>query len=376
MTINPEFLRRRSFKHWKEALRTNRLHQDLDQLHKTAVAVAKGLKPGLCIPGVPGIGKSHLLIRALHEAGVIKDINNIKANEYVASSPKTWEDLVKDFDRARDLGVPIVLEEGDRVLTNAMKCEVLKVAGNVGGNRFKETMVDEAYETTNRNGEPMIKTRRVPKTVWLTAPLFITTNLNVNKFLDSALIDRWGARQLPVDRATIWEYVVALALTQDLIKDVDVPKVDKAGHPIKKPNGEVIMRPQRVRPCIQNRALAFITENLWLLQGISIRVLKNVVADLIAIADEQNKWHIDDDEAAITMRKYLAATPDPKMAHNPVPANPTVFDWKIVAGLVEDIDEFDAAGEIEDAPRTTRRDPLANLFERGDHSPMGRAANR
>jgi hypothetical protein len=47
----------------------------------------------------------------------------------------------------------------------------------------------------------------------------------------------------------------------------------------------------------------------------------------------QGKW-------AITQAKFLWDEPDPKLAGNDVPWIPTIFDWKVVAGVIDDPDNF------------------------------------
>lgn len=260
---------------WKEVGTNNSVAQSLVQVRAHIRQVLEGERLGMFVFGGAGLGKNYIVLDELAKHG-FADIKSI--------TPNSNKDLLREFHKAtydlkakrkRKHALPIVFDEARLIFETQPNLNTMKQSldGGKGAKRFDTGYVwfeEEPNGFNDETGEEKFKKVRHQGTS-LAAPVIAMTNKNLHEFdrkmqdHAEALISRVPPIMIPDDPIAIWEYVVWLALTTDVITYF---------------KGMSLSLAKRVA------IIDWFTANLHNLANVSVRTLEKVRDDFAASSDE------------------------------------------------------------------------------------------
>lgn len=260
---------------WKEVGTKNSVAKCLTQVRAHVRQVLEGERLGMFVFGGAGLGKNYIVLDELAKHG-FTDLKPV--------TPANHKDLLREFHRAtydveakrpRKHALPIVFDEARLIFETQPNFDTMKLAldGGKGAKRFDSGYIWFEKEPNGWNeetGEEKFKEVRHQGTS-LAAPIIAMTNKNLHEFGRAmqehaeALKSRVPPIMIPDDPIAIWEYVVWLALTTDVITYF---------------KGKSLPLAKRVA------IIEWFTANLHDLANVSVRTLEKVRDDFATSSDE------------------------------------------------------------------------------------------
>lgn len=212
---------------WKAVGSTNSVAKALIQVRAHVRQVLEGERLGMFVFGGAGLGKNYIVLDELARHGH-RDLQPI--------TPASVKDLLNEFHtatfdidrmRPRKQALPLVFDEARLIFDTQANLNVLKMSldGGKDAKRWHSGHIWFANEHNGYNeetGEEKFKRVRHQGTS-LAAPIIAMTNKNLHEFdrkmMDhaEALLSRVPPIMIPDEPLAVWEYVVWLALTSDVI---------------------------------------------------------------------------------------------------------------------------------------------------------------
>lgn len=212
---------------WRTVETNNIVAKSLQQVRAHVRQVLNGDRLGMFVFGGAGMGKNYIVLDELkkHGHGKIKPITPAKINDLLSEFHHATYD--KDRAKARKQALPLVFDEARLIFETQANLNVMKLSLD-GGNDAKRWHSGYIWFSQEHNGfneetgEEKFKKERHTGTS-LAAPIIAMTNKNLFEFDRNmrdhaeALLSRVPPISIPNDPLALWEYVVWLALTTDLI---------------------------------------------------------------------------------------------------------------------------------------------------------------
>jgi hypothetical protein len=259
---------------WKKVGTTNSVAKSLIQIRAHVRQVLEGERLGMFVFGGAGLGKNYIVLDELAKHGhrELQPITPAKVNDLLAEFHHATYD--KDRAKTRRQALPLVFDEARLIFDTQANLNIMKLAldGGKGSKRFHFGYIwfSKEHNGYTEDGEEKFKTVRHTGTS-LAAPIIAMTNKNLHDFdrkmqdHAEALLSRVPPIMIPDDPIAVWEYVIWLALTTDVItyhQGVSLPLAKRVA------------------------IIDWFTANLHNLANVSVRTLEKVRDDFATSNDE------------------------------------------------------------------------------------------
>lgn len=259
---------------WKEVGTKNSVAKALIQVRAHVRQVLEGKRLGMFVFGGAGLGKNYIVLDELakYGHGRLQPITPTSVHDLLSEFHHATYDLERKEKRKRAL--PMVFDEARLIFNSEANLDVMKMSldGGVGAKRWHSGYSwDETVPNgATKDGTPKFKQETFYGTS-LAAPVIAMTNKNLHEFdrkmqgHAEALKSRVPPIMIPDDPIAIWEYVVWLALTTDVITYF---------------KGNALPLPKRVA------VIVWFTDNLHNLANVSVRTLEKVRDDFATSSED------------------------------------------------------------------------------------------